>query len=252
MATVRWVPRFLREMPRLPDAEGDDFGEVLGETPALRLALIGDSAVTGVGADQLGNALVGQLATAVGGLTGRQVSWRALGRTGARTRDLDHIIIRHLTDPCTRWRPDLVVVSIGVNDVTRLLPPSRWERELRQVIAVVRREVGYRVPILFIALPPVRNFVGLPLVLRRALGHLADRYNRRLRLLAERDPDVYRVSVDDLLVPLTDFFAADGFHPSRVGYRAWGRAIAAQLATVLELRDLVQRADLGVSHSAAR
>ncbi|MBG6103877.1 SGNH/GDSL hydrolase family protein [Micromonospora vinacea] len=236
MAANRWLPRFLRQMPRLPDAAGDHLGEASGDGPVIRMVIVGDSAVTGVGADHLDGALAGQLATAVAGLTGRRVCWRVLGRTGARARTLDTYFLRHLSDPCTQWRPDLVVVSIGVNDVTRLLPPWLWERDLLALIDRIRHRLDRSVPILFIQLPPVRQFIGLPAPLRRSLGLLAERYNRRLRLLARRDPDVYRLPADDLLVPLADFFASDGFHPSQIGYRAWARSIASQIATVVDLR----------------
>jgi lysophospholipase L1-like esterase len=74
-----------RRIPRLAEA-ADPAGIAAGAAPAVRLAVLGDSTAAGVGAARHQDALAGFLAAAVAGRTGRQVSWRAVARSGATSQ----------------------------------------------------------------------------------------------------------------------------------------------------------------------
>lgn len=201
---------------------------------ALRLAVVGDSAAAGVGAPTHDEALGGQLAAALAGLTGRTVSWRVVARSGATARTVRRDLLERLTDPHTRWRPDLVVLVVGVNDATRLRPPPAFGRDVASLVAAVRARLGEPTPILLAGLPPVDRFPALPPPVRRVLGAYARRLDRRLGRVAAAGEGVYHLPVGALPVYRDDLFAADGFHPGPVGYRVWARLLAAQAATVLE------------------
>src|SRR3712207_2884569 len=68
-----------RRTPRLPDAAGPVEGTVPGAEPAVRLVVIGESTVAGIGAATHQTALTGCVAAALARRTGRAVRWRAAG-----------------------------------------------------------------------------------------------------------------------------------------------------------------------------
>src|SRR5215213_1408517 len=76
-----------RRTPRLPDAAGATEGVVPGRGEPLRLVVLGESTVAGIGAAAHERALTGCVAAALARATGRPVRWRAAGRSGASARE---------------------------------------------------------------------------------------------------------------------------------------------------------------------
>jgi lysophospholipase L1-like esterase len=124
-------------MAKAHPASGPRHGETPGPGPALRLALLGDSSAAGFGAPDHATALAGQLATALATHLGRAVSWRVAARGGATARTVT-ALLPHLTDPSTGWRPDLVVIAVGVNDTIRLRRPAAFHRDVITLITELR------------------------------------------------------------------------------------------------------------------
>ncbi|MEO3753902.1 SGNH/GDSL hydrolase family protein [Streptomyces sp. B6B3] len=221
-------------IPRLPEAAGEDGGLVPGAEPALRMVMLGDSAAAGVGAATHGEALCGQIAAGLGALTGRAVSWRVAARSGATTRSIRATLLPGLTDPHLRWHPDLVLVVTGANDALRLRRPAAFGRDVTALVRSIRHRLGRDVPVLLVGLPPVHRFPSLPLSARLPIGGYARLLDRRLGRVARTEPAVHHLPVGALPIGIEAGLAADRFHPSAAGYRAWGRALAAAVATVLE------------------
>ena len=111
----RWVRRVT---PVLPEAPGPREGRA-GEGPPLRLLILGDSAAAGVGAPAQAEALAGQLASRLAPRF--DLRWTLVARTGDTTRDALQTLA---TMPGERF--DVVVTSLGVNDVTSGRGPTRW------------------------------------------------------------------------------------------------------------------------------
>lgn len=231
--------RLLREIPLLSEAGGEDHGETAGSGQPLRLAVLGDSAAAGVGAPNHQVALAGQTADTLALLTGRALSWRVTARSGATARTIRRDLVPRLTDPHTQWRPDIVLLVVGVNDATRLRPPAAFRRDVALLIATIRSHLGTPVPVLLAGLPPVSRFPVLPTPLRQLLGIYARRLDHQLHLLARPGKDVFHLPVGSLPIYRPDFFAEDKFHPSPVGYRAWGRILGMHAATVLEYSEMI-------------
>jgi lysophospholipase L1-like esterase len=227
-------------IPRLRHPDGNEWGTVAGAAPVLRLAVLGDSSAAGVGATTQEEALAGQVARAVAGLTGREVSWRVAARSGATVRRIRDELVDRLTDPCTQWRPDLVLVAAGANDATRLRRPRAFRRDVDELIAAIRARLGEPVPVLLAGLPPMHRFPALPAPLRLVFGVRARQLDRQLARLARHDAHragpVFHLPVGQLPVEMAGFFAADRFHPGPIGYRRWGRLLAVQIASLVEGR----------------
>ncbi|NOT62751.1 MAG: SGNH/GDSL hydrolase family protein, partial [Acidobacteria bacterium] len=124
--------------PRLPDAAGPTEGACAGREPALRLLVIGDSTVAGIGAATHEFALTGRLAHHLSLLTQRKVHWRAVGQTHATIPVLRKRLLPRLKNETA----DLIAFSIGINDTTRLHSPEQWEANLRALLTDLRAQFG--------------------------------------------------------------------------------------------------------------
>ena len=208
-----------RVTPVLPEPPGPRDGHA-GSGPALRLLILGDSAAAGVGAASQQEALAGQLVAQLQGHF--SVQWRLLARTGDATRDALAALAALPAQPF-----DVVVTSLGVNDVTGGHSERRWMADQQALLERLRRDFGAP-RCLLSALPPMHRFPALPQPLRAYLGAQARRFDRRLQALALETPGCVWVGYDDGESGLEPAdMAADGFHPGPAVYREWARRLAA-------------------------
>jgi lysophospholipase L1-like esterase len=230
--------RLFSAVPVLPEAIGDSGRTAAGTDPVLHLAVLGDSAAAGVGAGTHSEALAGQLALTLAGLTGRAVSWRVIAEPGATTAKVSTALTRHLTVPLESWRPDVVVVVIGVNDLLRWRSLPAWRADLTELFGQVRRHAPDAV-VVASGLPPVGQFPLLPAPIRPMAGFRVRQMDRILGQVASQTGNTH--------VPLVgaskaQWFASDGFHPAPAGYRAWSRILAVAVADTLDSAPLAPTA----------
>ncbi|MBE2261991.1 MAG: SGNH/GDSL hydrolase family protein [Burkholderiaceae bacterium] len=204
-----------RITPVLPEAAGPRAGAT-GEGPPLRLLILGDSAAAGVGALSQDQALSGHLVAALG--RRHAVDWTLQARTGATTQEA----LQLLAD-LPRRPLDVVVTSLGVNDVTGNVSVRRWVDLQEQLVSDLRAHFG-QPRILMSALPPMHRFPALPQPLRAYLGAQARRYNAALAALAARTDGCTWVPLD--LPNNEGDMAGDGFHPGPAIYAAWAGELA--------------------------
>ncbi|MGW3492250.1 SGNH/GDSL hydrolase family protein [Streptomyces sp. NPDC001020] len=223
-----------RRLVRLPAAAGADSGSTEGKTPELRLAVIGDSVAAGVGAADHREAMTGQLAQALSAMTGRAVSWRVAARAGATLATIRRGLLSGLTDPTTRWRPDVVLVVAGTNDAMRLRRPRAFRRDVEGLVRDVRLRLGEDVPVIFAGLPSLDGFDTLPRPVRGPLALYVRLLDRQVRTVAARGVTVFHLPSGGPPEFPGEWLAADRFHPSPAGYRAWARILSARLATLTE------------------
>ncbi|MGD0377184.1 MAG: SGNH/GDSL hydrolase family protein [Streptosporangiaceae bacterium] len=212
-----------RRIPRLPEA-ADPAGTAAGAGPVVRLAIFGDSTAAGVGATCHQDALSGMLATAIAQRTGREVSWRAVARSGATSRTARDLVAGLVEGG---WRPDIVVVAIGVNDLKNLRRLRDWDHDVAALLAAIDATAA-GVPVIVCGMAPVSRFPALPQPMRAVLALRARAMDHTLRRMAA---DRY-VPVDSQMIG-SGFFAEDGFHPSSKGYRAWADALAGPVTQTL-------------------
>lgn len=201
--------------PRLPEPEGARQGSH-GLGPPLRLLIIGDSAAAGVGAASQEEALAGQLTTRLA--PHFQLQWQLLARSGDRVRDA-----RRRLAEVPSLRTDVVLTSLGVNDVTALRGAGTYLAELRALV----QELRARETRLFLVsgLPPMHAFPALPQPLRWALGAQARRFDARLVAWCNEQPDCLHLPFEEL--PDRAMMASDGFHPGPPIYARWAAAATA-------------------------
>jgi len=208
-----------RTTPLLAEAEGAREGAA-GSGPLLRLLVVGDSAAAGVGARTQDDALSGRV---VAGLRSSfHVRWKLKAFTGATTADmLDHL--QQL--PAEEF--DVVVTSLGVNDVTGRRSLADWRRQQGQLIALLGSKFGAR-HILLSGLPPMHRFPALPQPLRWYVGSRAQDFDRALSRLAGDQAKCEFVGLGyEMMDPRA--MAADGFHPGPAIYDQWATEIVRRI-----------------------
>jgi lysophospholipase L1-like esterase len=217
-----------RRMPRLPEAEGPREGVVGDGPPALRLLIGGDSSAAGVGVAKQDEALAGHTVRPLADRLGAAVAWRLVARSGLTTAQCADL----LAEAAEPWRADVAVFALGVNDVIDQVPTRRAIAARERLLNVLRERGGVR-HVIFMPLPPVHRFPGLPQPLRWVMGADARRHDEALaRWAAERaraGGDVSHIPIDLPLDPKV--MASDGFHPGERVYRLCGLALADHIAT---------------------
>ena len=202
-----------RQVPRLPHAPEPWSGTFSGRDP-IQVLGFGDSTIAGVGVTDPLHGLTPQFSQALSKEIGRGVSWRAVGRSGATTKDLLGPFL-----PAALEHPaDVVLVSIGANDAKNLLSLTATIRRFEQLLSELTQGHPNAV-LLFSSLPAFYLFPTLPQPLRSVIYAHAQAIERTVRPMIEALPHAFMSPPPP---GYTDsFFAVDGFHPSREGYRDW-------------------------------
>ena len=215
-----------------PDPSGL-YGAGLPGRP-LRLAVLGDSAAAGYGAEFPAETFGAFLAAGLSDLAGRPVYLRSVAFVGAKTSDLRSQIPRALAA-----LPDVCAVIIGTNDVTHQVRPSTSVRNLHDAVESLR---GARTQVVVGTCPDLGTIRPIAPPLRQ----VARVWSRRLaaaQTVSVVEANGRSVSLGSILGPEFsaapgDMFGPDGFHPSPAGYKA---CAGAMLPSVAEAVGVIRR-----------
>ena len=201
--------------PRLPNAPLPWSGTISASKP-LSLLGLGDSTIAGVGVDNPMQGLTAQVAKALYTELGRGVGWDSFGQRGITTGQLlsDYLPQALVETP----HADIVLVSIGANDVKNLKPRRAAVRNINTVVDRVH-EAFPNALVLVSALPAFNQFDTLPNPLRAVMEGHGKAIEVGARRLIEAKPFALMSPPPSIYPP--GFFAADGFHPGAEGYRIW-------------------------------
>lgn len=222
-----------RRGPDLPDdtpLEHDArLGPATATSDALAMVWLGDSTAAGVGASDADRALPRRVAAALE----RPVELTSLAVSGDRVAD----VVADQVDQLAELRPDVVLVSIGANDVVHLSSRADFRRGYDALVAAV--PAGALLVILGVPdmgapdryLQPLRSIAGLR-------GRQLDEVSRAVA----RDNDAVYVDIAGETGPQMRadrgrYFAADRYHPSDEGYALWADAVLEQLVPALAARE---------------
>jgi lysophospholipase L1-like esterase len=208
-----------RRAARLPGAAGARQG-VIGAGEDCHLLALGDSIIDGVGTRRVEASLPVQFAAQLAEAAGRRVHWRIEGCSGHAIRDVIERLETLLHDETV----DLVLVSVGVNDVTGLSSTRHWRRSVRSLLGSIRTRWP-EARVLFAGLPPMASFPLPPQPLRFCLGLRAATLDRIARTVIESHPGVQHVATR--IDPKRHEFCEDGFHPAPESCTLWARELAA-------------------------
>lgn len=196
----------------------------------LRLAVLGDSTVAGVGSPTADESLPVLIAERVARATDRPVEVRGFGVSGARTAT----VLRDQL-PQLNGSVDAIVLVVGSNDATHATFWPAFRSQVEAMLVSAARAA------------PVVVLAGTPRfhanqVIPEPLRTMVDRYSSLLR--GEQTAAVDAVPgarFVDLATEASPRFlgtpeatSPDGFHPSPIGYGFWADALAPAVVAGLE------------------
>ncbi len=202
-----------RKVGKLPDAQGETSGEVVGNNEVINLLVIGESTVAGVGAKNHAEALTGQFAKYLSRQIGKTVCWHALGVSGITV----HRTINELVPKIPEVKFDVILIALGGNDVFQLSTPTKWREGMTKLLDIFREK--YPDSTIYLAnVPMVRDFIGLPNPTRYVLSRVAKmQHFNTLDFVASYEKVHYYLPQGKFV----EEHFSDGVHPSPRGYDLW-------------------------------
>lgn len=208
---------------RLAEPEGERQGCV-GQGQRLSILIVGDSAAAGVGVTTQSQALLGQLLACL--KTDYQISYLLEAKTGRTTAQLIRAV-----QALSIQKVDVVITSIGVNDVTRLMPVNLWMQQQKRLYAVIQNKFNPQL-ILAASVPPMHLFPALPQPMAWLLGEYARQMNQQLQAYVHRQSQMLYLDYDlEQYQAMNLTMAKDGFHPSQEIYAFWAKTMAEKIQT---------------------
>ncbi|WP_395373611.1 SGNH/GDSL hydrolase family protein [Marinicella sp. W31] len=216
-------------VPKLPEAQEPQ--GVSGKThrQRLRLLLLGESTMAGVGVDKHSEGFAGILADSLSHHLEIAVHWQVNANSGYTAED-----VRSKTVPNLDAEADLIVIGLGANDAFKLNTPKRWRRHIAALIHSLRKHYP-QTPIVFTNMPPIKEFPAMTGLLKLTIGNLVEALGRALAQEITAHDHVYyharTITVKDWIERfqvdkhIDDFFS-DGIHPSQLTYRIWAQDLA--------------------------
>ena len=206
---------------RLPEATGDRTG-VNGQGAKLQLLAMGDSIIAGVGTGSMDRSLPVQFARILAEERACCVHWRVEGENGADISDLRERIDGLDQDQ----QADVILISIGVNNVTGLSSTRHWRFQFDALVVDLRNKWP-QAQVIFAGLPPMARFPLPPQPLRFTLGHRAATLDSIAAEVISQQVNMLHIPTD--LDPVQQEFCEDGFHPSAEACGTWAKALAQRL-----------------------
>lgn len=230
--------RIKRRIPDLPEP-ADTVG-TFGTGRPFQLLILGESTMAGVGAASHAAGFAGSLARLLAERLDAQIHWQVHAKSGYTAREVRQQLLPAVTTP----HADLIVIGIGANDAFTGNTPWRWRRHTRALIRQLRHKYP-DAPILFLHMPPIRNFPALSPLLRRTIGSLAELLGQELAQTAATFPKVYFPN-DPLSLRRWqqqtngsyEQLFSDGVHPSEAAYGLWAREVVFFLTKVIDKEDI--------------
>jgi lysophospholipase L1-like esterase len=208
-----------RKVGVLPDAAGETAG--LSENGAgepVKLLVLGESTVAGLGASTHEKALAGRFAHELSNKLDRPVKWTVVGKSGVTAKET----IRQLVPRVPEEKFDYILLGLGGNDVLKLSSPRKWRRDMTRLISLLREKNPDAV-IFVTNCPMIVASPVIPQPVKGILWQLSRLHDRNIRDFSSRMRAVYYYHQPH------DFdaegFFADGIHPSEQGYADWSAAM---------------------------
>jgi len=195
----------------------------------ITYVVLGDSTAAGVGAPpDAGIAVM----TARKLTERRPVTMHNFAVSGAKTAD----VLRDQLASAEASRPDLVLISVGANDVTHLTSVGSVRRDIEAIIARLQA-ANPRVAIVITGSPDMGAPPRIPRLLRPIAAWRTKRLNRMFEsVAAARGVTFAPIAADTGPGFRRDrsLFADDRFHPNARGYATWLPTLDRALEAAIE------------------
>ena len=218
--TVLWMEQQWaahHNYPSFPDLDpSGTFGDA--DLPLKRIALLGDSTITGPGLDSADDIWIRQMVPL---LTERyRVQIDSFALHGARVKDVLFFQIKELD---TEF--DLALVSAGSNDALR----GMTQLQMRQILSTICAQVlEYSRVVVLAGAGDIGTAPRLPFPLSTIATARARATNVAHAHVAAGHERIFHIPMWELTTPIyrteKDLFSPDNFHPNRRGHAVWAEA----------------------------
>ena len=207
-----------RKIGLLPEAGGEKTGLVGAGDEPVKLFVIGESTVAGLGARTHEKALAGTFAQRLSDRIQRPIRWSVVGRNGVTAkRTIDELLPQMPDEPF-----DYILVGLGGNDVMKLSSPRKWRRDMTRLLGLLK-EKNPDATIFITNCPMIKYSPALPHPIKFLLWELSKLHDKNIKeFTADLDRVFYYHQPTEFAV---DGFFADGIHPSEQGYADWSAAM---------------------------
>ena len=202
-----------RKIGLLPDAQGNKRGKFGTYSETVKLLVIGESTVAGLGARTHENALAGQFAKFLSQKIGKSVEWYVIGKNGMTAERTIELLVPQIPDE----KFDYILAGVGGNDVLKLSSPFKWRRDMTKLLEILKAK-NPDVTIFMTNAPAVHLSPILPHPIKFLLGELSRMHDKNSQEFTAKIKKVYYFHRPN---DLTVGFFADGLHPSEQGYADW-------------------------------
>ncbi len=238
LATIPLLPimvfqgkRIKANIPQLPEATGPrGFASVEDAKEQLHMLVVGESTIAGVGVRSHEEGFSGTLARELSTLLRKNIEWQVYARSGYTARKVKEKLLPTIETT----NPDLIVIGLGGNDSFTLNTPWRWKKDISSLIDEIRNKFP-EVEIMFISMPPIKEFAAFTPVLKWVVGNLCEILGETLQSVVRGKSKVsyYHqvISLEkwvqrfEIEAKYEDFFI-DGVHPSRLTYQVMAKDMA--------------------------
>jgi lysophospholipase L1-like esterase len=232
--------RIKATVPRLPEAKGNQGLCSVSSEHTLSIITIGESTIAGVGVQNHEEGFTGTLATELAAALQLNIDWKVYAKSGYAAKKINNHVVPLISEKSA----DLIIIGIGGNDAFELNTPKRWSTDVRELITNVQTRFK-KVPIIFINMPPIKEFPAFTSLIKFTIGNLVDILGEELEKLVKDFENVYYYSrvvrsgyfIEryKLNISPNDFFS-DGVHPSKITYQIWAKDVSNYIMESKELR----------------
>lgn len=145
-----------------------------------------------------------------------------LGRRGARVKN----VVAEQLPRALELNPNLVTISIGVNDICGRIKVKHFEKDLKYLIETLKTETGAKIVInnlpdfSFLPITPLFLKISAKIFIKK-FNSVIEKISKEFKLVMV---DIYKES-KVYGKRWKEFICEDGFHPSDAGYTLWASTI---------------------------
>lgn len=228
ISTVALIPALLiqgyrvkKNTLRLPEAIGIRYGKV-GQGKPLSILILGDSAAAGVGVETQSDALLGAVLDEL--KQDFEISYQLEAKTGDTT-----LQVLERTQLLESHDFDVVITSVGVNDVTKLSSPRKWIQQQQEFYKTIEEKFTPKL-VLVTGVPPMNLFPALPNPLGWLFGQYSSEMNQKLAQFVKSKSNYQLIQFDLAHFKALNLeMAEDGFHPSKEIYQLWASELVKKI-----------------------
>ncbi len=203
-----------RKVGVLPGAGGETIGSAGSGRESVKLLVIGESTVAGLGARSHKTAMAGQFAGRLSSRLGKTVNWTVLGKNGVTARRT----IDELVPMIPGETYDYILVGLGGNDVMKLSSPRKWRRDMTELLGILRKR-NPNAAFFLSNCPMIKLSPAIPHPIKFILWELSKLHDANIKDLTRTMDRVFYYHQPRH--PPPEGFFADGIHPSEKGYSDW-------------------------------